>query len=99
MKGVDDFLFVLVKGFKDSLKKRMNLLYIVLNESDEFVRFLILKVKKQELIEIIGTIIFVVGKSLMDIVEPFSVHLRPLKRKNKNTSLATLACFSLHLKQ
>ena len=55
--------------------------------------------KKQELIEIIGIIIFVVGKSLMDIVEPFSVHLRPLKRKNKNTSLATLACFSLHLKQ
>lgn len=55
--------------------------------------------KKQELIEIIGTIIFVVGKSLMDIMEPFSVHLSPLKHKNKNTSLATLACFSLHLKQ
>ena len=26
LKGVDNFLFVLEKGFKDSLKKRMNLL-------------------------------------------------------------------------
>ena len=51
----------------------MNLFKIVLNESEEFVRFLILKVKKQELIEIIGTIIFVVGKSPMDIVEPIFV--------------------------
>ena len=48
LKGVDNFLFVLEKGFKDSLKKRMNLLYIVLNESEKFIRFLILKVKKQE---------------------------------------------------
>ena len=53
LKGVDDFLFVLQKGFKDSLKKRMNLLQIVLNKSEEFVRFLVLKVKKQELIEIV----------------------------------------------
>ncbi|EOB15637.1 hypothetical protein BHN427_03548 [Streptococcus pneumoniae BHN427] len=31
----------------------MNLIQIVLNESEKFVRLLILKVKKQELIEII----------------------------------------------
>ena len=53
LKGVDDFLFVLQKGFKDSLKKRMNLLQIVLNEPEKFIRFLILKVKKQELIEMV----------------------------------------------
>ena len=53
MKCVDDFLFVLEKGFKDSLKKRMNQLKIVLDESEKFVWFLILKVKKQELIELI----------------------------------------------
>ena len=53
LKGVGDFLFILKKCFKDSLKERMNLLQIVLNESEKFVRLLILKVKKQELIEII----------------------------------------------
>ena len=53
LKGVGNLLFVLQKGFKDSLKKRMNLLYIVLNKSEEFVRFLVLKVKKQELIEMV----------------------------------------------
>ena len=31
----------------------MNLLYIVFNESEKFLWFLILKVKKEELIEII----------------------------------------------
>ena len=51
MKGVDNFFFVLKEGFEDSLKKRMNLLKIVLNESDKFLRLFILKVKKQELIE------------------------------------------------
>ena len=53
MKGVDNFLFVLEEGFEDSLKKRMNLFKIVLNESEKFLGLLILKVKKQELIEII----------------------------------------------
>ena len=53
MKGVDNFLFVLEEGFEDSLKKRMNLFKIVLNESKKFVWLLVLKVKKQELIEII----------------------------------------------
>ena len=53
MKGVDNFLFVLEEGFEDSLKKRMNLLQIVLNESEKFVWLLVLKVKKQELIEIV----------------------------------------------
>ena len=53
MKGVDNFLFVLEEGFEDSLKKRMNLLQIVLNKSEKFVSFFILEVKKQELIEII----------------------------------------------
>ena len=46
LKGVDDFLFVLQKGFKDSLKKRMNLPQIVLNESEKFLRFLILNSSK-----------------------------------------------------
>ena len=53
LKGVDNFLFVLEEGFEDSLKKRMNLFKIVLNESEKFVSFFILEVKKQELIEII----------------------------------------------
>ena len=53
MKGVDNLFFILEEGFEDSLKKRMNLFKIVLNESEKFVRLLILKVKKQELIEII----------------------------------------------
>ena len=53
LKGVDNFLFVLEKCLKDSLKKRMNLFKIVLNESEKFVWLLVLKVKKQELIEII----------------------------------------------
>ena len=53
MKGVDNLLFILEEGFKDSLKKRMNQLKIVLNESEKFVRLLVLKVKKQELIDII----------------------------------------------
>ena len=53
LKGVDNFLFVLEKCLKDSLKKRMNLLQIVLNKSEKFVSFFILEVKKQELIEII----------------------------------------------
>ena len=53
LKGVDNFLFVLEEGFEDSLKKRMNLFKIVLNESEKFVWLLVLKVKKQELIEII----------------------------------------------
>ncbi|SNJ09077.1 30S ribosomal protein S1 [Streptococcus pneumoniae] len=39
--------------FKDSLKNRMNLLKIVLNKSEKFLWFLILEVKKQELIELI----------------------------------------------
>ena len=41
LKGVVYFLFVLQKCFKDSLKKRMKLLQIVLNEYAEFLRFLI----------------------------------------------------------
>ena len=53
LKGVDDFLFILEEGFKDSLKKRMNLFQIVPNESEKFLRFLILKVKKHELIEMV----------------------------------------------
>ena len=53
LKSVDNFLFVLEEGFKNSLKKRMNQLKIVLNESKEFLRLLILKVKKQELIDIV----------------------------------------------
>ena len=53
MKGVDNLLFILEEGFKDSLKKRMNQLKLVLNESEKFVRLLVLKVKKQELIDII----------------------------------------------
>ena len=53
MKGVDNLFFILEEGFKDSLKKRMNLLKIVLNKSEKFVRLRILKVKKQELIEMI----------------------------------------------
>ena len=53
MKGVDNLFFILEEGFKDSLKKRMNLPYIVLNEAKEFLGLLILKVEKQELIEII----------------------------------------------
>ena len=53
LKGVDNFLFVLEKCLKDSLKKRMNLLQIVLNKSEKFVSFFILEVKKQELIDII----------------------------------------------
>ncbi|KEQ41588.1 hypothetical protein SK642_0444, partial [Streptococcus mitis] len=53
MKSVDNLLFILEEGFKDSLKKRMNLLKIVLNESEKFVVFLVLKVKKQELIDIV----------------------------------------------
>ena len=32
LKGVDNLFFILEEGFKDSLKKRMNLLKIVLNE-------------------------------------------------------------------
>ena len=46
LKGVDNFLFIFEEGFKDSLKKRMNLLNIVLNKSEKFVRLFILKVKK-----------------------------------------------------
>ena len=53
LKGVDDFLFVLEKCLQDSLKNRMNLLKIVLNKSEKFLWFLILEVKKQELIEIV----------------------------------------------
>ena len=53
LKSVDDFLFIFEESFKDSLKKRMNLLKIVFNESEKFLRFLILKVKKQELIDIV----------------------------------------------
>ena len=53
LEGVGNFLFILEEGFKDSLKKRMNLLQIVLNESEKFIQFLILKVKKQELIEMV----------------------------------------------
>ena len=53
LKGVDNLLFILQKGFKDSLKKRMNLFKIVLNESEKFVCLLVLKVKKQELIEMV----------------------------------------------
>ncbi|CCM08458.1 conserved hypothetical protein [Streptococcus pneumoniae SPNA45] len=53
LKGVDDFLFIFEEGFKDSLKNRMNLLKIVLNKSEKFLWFLILEVKKQELIELI----------------------------------------------
>ena len=47
LKGVDNFLFVLEEGFEDSLKKRMNLFKIVLNESEKFLGLFILKVKKQ----------------------------------------------------
>ena len=53
MKDVDNLFFILEEGFEDSLKKRMNLFRIVLNESEKFVWLLVLKVKKQELIEII----------------------------------------------
>ena len=53
LKGVDNLFFILEEGFEDSLKKRMNLFKIVLNESEKFVWLLVLKVKKQELIEII----------------------------------------------
>ena len=35
MKGVDNLFFILEEGFKDSLKKRMNLLKIVLNKSEK----------------------------------------------------------------
>ena len=35
MKGIDNLLFIFEEGFKDSLKKRMNLLQIVLNESEK----------------------------------------------------------------
>ena len=35
------------------MEKRLNLLQIVLNESEKFLRVFVLKVKKQELIEII----------------------------------------------
>ncbi|VRT97286.1 putative RNA helicase [Streptococcus pneumoniae] len=45
--------FIFEEGFKDSLKNRMNLLKIVLNKSEKFLWFLILEVKKQELIELI----------------------------------------------
>ena len=38
MEGVGNFLFILEEGFKDSLKKRMNLLKIVLNESEKICR-------------------------------------------------------------
>ena len=54
MKGVDNLLFILEEGFKDSLKKRMNQLKIVLNESEKFVRLLVLKVKKGSLSTVVG---------------------------------------------
>ena len=53
LKGVDNLFVILEEGFKDSLKKRMNLLKIVLNKSEKFLWFLILEVKKQELVEMI----------------------------------------------
>ncbi|ONG52536.1 adenylosuccinate synthetase [Streptococcus pneumoniae] len=53
MKGVDNLFFIFEEGFKDSLKNRMNLLKIVLDKFEKFLRFLILKVKQQELIELI----------------------------------------------
>ena len=53
LKGVGNLLFILEEGFKDSLKKRMNQLKIVLNKFEKFVCLLVLKVKKQELIEMV----------------------------------------------
>ena len=53
LKGVDNLFFIFEEGFKDSLKNRMSLLKIVLNKSEKFLWFLILEVKKQELIELI----------------------------------------------
>ena len=35
LKGVDNLLFILEEGFKDSLKKRMNQLKLALNESEK----------------------------------------------------------------
>ena len=46
LKSIDNLFFILEEGFKDSLKKRMNLLQIVLNESEKFVWLLVLKVKE-----------------------------------------------------
>ena len=53
LKGVDNLFFIFEEGFKDSLKNRMNLLKIVFNKPEKFLWFLILEVKKQELIELI----------------------------------------------
>lgn len=52
--GVNNWgFFIFEEGFKDSLKNRMNLLKIVLDKFEKFLWFLILEVKKQELIELI----------------------------------------------
>ena len=51
MKGVDNLVFE--KALKESLKKKMNFLKLVLNESEKFFFFLVLRVKEQVLIEII----------------------------------------------
>ena len=53
MKNVDNLVFVFEKGLKDSLKARMDHLGIIFNEFEKFFCLLVLKVKKQELIEII----------------------------------------------
>ena len=53
MKSVNDFLFVLEKGLKDSLKVRMDKLEIIFNEFERFFCLLVLKVKKKVLVEII----------------------------------------------
>ena len=66
MKGIDNLFFILEEGFKDGPKKRMNLLKIVLNKSEKFVRLRILKVKKQELIEMIVVFqVFLIAQKLV----------------------------------
>ncbi|ORO85370.1 hypothetical protein B7706_00990 [Streptococcus oralis subsp. dentisani] len=47
------WLFILEKGLKDSLKVRVDQLEIIFNEFERIFCLLVLKVKKQELIEII----------------------------------------------
>ena len=65
MKGVVNILFILEEGFKDSLKKRMNQLKIVFNESEKFVWLLVLKVKKQELIELYSGVSSLLNRSIV----------------------------------
>jgi hypothetical protein len=47
------WLLILEKGLKDSLKARVDQLEIIFNEFEKILCLLVLKVKKQELIEII----------------------------------------------